>query len=633
MTIDIPPPDLACAAFARARLLPPAERRGRRPGPRARAAARASLAALALLVALASARAATPDEQVVALLDEAYESALRASPVWASSLGDHRWDDAWPDVGPEARARRREEARARLARAKAIDRTALSPGRRLDLELLVDDLELSIAGQRFESWQMPVTQVGGPHQSIPHLAESLRLDTPELRRAYVRRLEGLPAYVEQVIANLRAGLAAKRTPSRAVLGDVPAQLRAHTGAAFDDEPETHVLFGPFRDAAEDDPLAAEARRAILTRALPALRALAAFLEKEYLPGCRESIAAADLPDGAAAYAHVLRAHTTVPDLDADRIHAIGLAEVARIRREMEEVIDRTDFAARDGATGEARFAAFVAHLRTDARFYHTTAEGLVAGYRDIAKRIDAELPRLFGRLPRLPYGVKEMDAAIAPSNTTARYHPGSPELGRPGWFVANTYRLDQRPKYEMIPLTLHEAVPGHHLQIALAQELEGMHRWRRLAHHTAFVEGWALYAERLGLDMGGGERGLYADPYDDFGRLSYEMWRALRLVVDTGIHAKGWTRERAVDLMLANSALTELNVRREVDRYVAWPGQATAYKIGEIEIRRVRAQAEARLGDRFDLRAFHDALLANGPLPLGVLRAEMDRWIAAAADD
>jgi len=590
-----------------------------------------SLCAALVLFATVTSQAETPDESVVALLDEAYESALRESPTWASSLGDRRWDDRWSDFGPEARAKRREGDRDRLVRAKSIDRSGLSAERRLDLELLIHALELSIAGNRFESWQMPVTQVGGPHQWIPRIASTLRIDKPEHRRAYVERLRRLPALIDQIIVNLRAGLAAKRTPPRAVLGEVPGQLAVHADPKLLEEPERHVLYAPFDGAAADDPIAAEARAAVRDRVVPAFRAFATFLEEEYLPGCRESIAATDLPDGKAAYRHLIRFHTTVADLDADSIHKIGLAEVARIRAEMHDVIARTDFPGNATLEGDERFAAFVAYLRSDPRFYYDSAKELVAGYRDIAKRIDAELPALFGRLPRLPYGVKEMDASIAPTNTTARYHPGSPQTGRPGWFVANTFRLDQRPKYEMIPLTLHEAVPGHHLQIALAQELDGRHQWRALRHDTAFVEGWALYAERLGLEMSGGKRGIYADPYDDFGRLSYEMWRALRLVVDTGIHAQGWSRERAVAYMLANSALTELNVRREVDRYVAWPGQAVAYKIGELEIRRIRAHAEKTLGERFDLRAFHDALLANGPLPLGVLRIEMSRWIASVA--
>jgi prolyl oligopeptidase len=316
-------------------------------------------------------------------------------------------------------------------------------------------------------------------------------------------------------------------------------------------------------------------------------------------------------------------HVTTTALTPREVHEIGLNEVARIRAEMESIRKQVGF--------DGDLAAFFEHLRTDPKFYYDSPEALFEAYLAASKRVDPELVKLFGRLPRMPYGVRPIPEAIAPDTTTAYYSRPAADGSRAGYYYVNLYRPEVRPKYEIEALTIHEAVPGHHLQIALAQELEGRHPWRALRGDTAFVEGWALYAERLGLEMSGGDRGFYEDPYDDFGRLSYEMWRALRLVVDTGIHAQDWSRERAVKYMLDNSALTELNVRREVDRYVAWPGQATAYKIGELEIRRIRAHAEKTLGDRFDLRAFHDALLANGPLPLGVLRLEMTRWIETMA--
>jgi uncharacterized protein (DUF885 family) len=320
---------------------------------------------------------------------------------------------------------------------------------------------------------------------------------------------------------------------------------------------------------------------------------------------------------------------------------MGVSEVARIRAEMFRVIARTDFAQRDTLKGDELFAAFVNHLRTEPRFYCQSPQELLTGYREIAKRIDGELPRLFGRLPRLPYGVRELPKFAAPASPTAFYYPGSLTGGVAGYFMANTYRLDQRPRYEMISLTLHEAMPGHHLQIALADEVEGVHPFRRRLGYTAFVEGWGLYAERLGMEMfapigkaedAGLGRGLFKDPYDDFGRLTYEMWRACRLVVDTGIHAKGWSRQQAIDFMKHNTALSELNIEREVDRYIAWPGQACAYKVGELAIRKMRAEAESALGDRFDLRAFHDHLLGAGALPLDVLQTRMERWTKSRLD-
>ena len=289
------------------------------------------------------------------------------------------------------------------------------------------------------------------------------------------------------------------------------------------------------------------------------------------------------------------------------------------------MIARTDWFAADPAraklSNDDRFNAFVTFLRTDPRFYHTSAESLLAGYRDICKRIDAKLPEYFGVLPRLPYGVREIPRFMAPSQTTAYYQFGSMKAGLPGWFYANTYALDQRPKYEMIPLSLHEAVPGHHLQISIANEVEGLREFRRDVDATAFVEGWALYAERLGISMG-----LYENPYDDFGRLLYEMWRACRLVVDTGMHAFGMSRDDAIAFLQRNTALSRLNIEREIDRYIGWPGQACGYKIGELEIRRIRSVCEKRLGERFDLRAFHDHLLSAGPIPLNVLRTRMDAW-------
>lgn len=595
-----------------------------RPKPPTFASLLVSFAAVAAAQepAVPSAPAASADDRLLALLDEDHDALMARYPAWASVRGDRRFDDRLTDPSPEAEAAWIETSRDRLARLRQLDRFALSPRRLVDAELLDHELERRVAGARFRGWLTPVTQVDGPQQSLPQLPERLSFTHRAQREAWATRVEAIPSHLEQVIANMRRGLAEEVTPPRLVLARAAEQCRAQAQGA----PAEHALFAPFGDLSPDDALRARALAATQA-AMKAFGALADFLEREYVPGCRESIAATARADGPEFYAQCLAEHSTLP-LGADEIHELGLAEVARIKAEMHEVISRSAVELAPGLEGDARLRAFVERLRADPRSYCRTADELLARYRDVAKRVDPELPRLFGRLPRNTYGVKAMPEFIAPSSPTAYYYSGSLENGTPGWFVANTHRLDQRPTYEMVPLTLHEAVPGHHLQIALAQELTDVHRWRTLLDYTAFVEGWALYAERLGLEMGPpGSRGLYADPIDDFGRLSYEMWRALRLVVDTGLHARGWSRQRAIDYMLANSALTAENVEREVDRYVAWPGQAVGYKLGELKLRELRARAEAALGDRFDLRAFHDVVLGEGAVPLGVLEQMIGRWI------
>jgi prolyl oligopeptidase len=338
-----------------------------------------------------------------------------------------------------------------------------------------------------------------------------------------------------------------------------------------------------------------------------------YLAQKYIPACRESIAASSLPDGTATYAYRVRWHTTT-NLTPKQIHETGLAEVKRIRAEMDKVMASTGFA--------GTFADFTNFLRTDARFYFETPEALVNAYRVIAKRADPELVHLFGKLPRLTYGVVEIPAFKAPSQTTAYYEQGSPEAGRPGHYFVNTYNLKARPKWEMEALSLHESVPGHHVQISLAQEIENVPEFRKHIGYSAFVEGWALYAESLGPEMG-----FYTDPYSKFGQLTYEMWRAVRLVVDTGMHAMGWSREKAIQFFRENTGKTDQDIVVEVDRYIVWPGQALAYKIGQLKIRELRTQAERELGERFKIRAFHDAVLAQGAVPLGVLDEHMNAWL------
>jgi uncharacterized protein (DUF885 family) len=568
------------------------------------------------------------DQALLRLLAEDLDAQMRRSPTWASMRGDRRFDDQLGDPSPEAQLDALVDTQRRLAELEDLDPDQLSPRERVSAGLLRHELRGRVEAARFRGWLTPVSQIDGPQQWLPQLPQRLSFDRPEHLEAWVARLEAVPAYLDQTIANMRQGLAEGLTPPRLVMANAAEQALTQARAELVEHPELHPMFAPLAELDPDDPRAARGRRAIADGVIPAFRRLGEFLRDEYVPACRETIAASARPDGAEFYGWRVRHHTTL-DLTPEEIHALGLSEVARIRAEMLETIARTDFTPPAGtaADPDAVFAAFVAFLRDDPRFYFTDPQDLLAAYRDVAKRVDAELPGLFGRLPRLPYGVRALPAEIAETAPTAYYYQGSSENGVPGWFMANTSKLDQRPRYEMIPLTLHEAVPGHHLQISLAHELDDLPEWRETLGYTVFVEGWALYAERLGLEMGGGPRGFYADPYDDFGRLSYEMWRAMRLVVDTGIHALGWTRQRAVEFMLSNSALSEDNVASEVDRYITWPGQALAYKLGELRIRALRARAEEALGEDFDLRAFHDALLEEGALPMSVLEAKIERWI------
>ncbi len=586
--------------------------------------------------------------ELLAILDEHLEWTLRNSPVDASQRGDERYNDKLGDVGPAATARRVQEVRARLARLTAMDTAKLNEVDRLDADLLRYELEDVLAGAPLHNEQLSIDARSGPQVGMSQMCDSLPFKTAKQYADYASRLEQIPEHLAQTTAQLRAGLAANRVqPKVAMVGTVEQCFMLATQDVRE-TPSLSPFYKPYRGLPAGDESAARARKAIAEKVVPAFRAFGEFLQNEYIPKCRDTVGYSQGVDGPAAYDAALRKHTTT-GMKADEIHALGLSEVARIHAEMMTVIAHTDFPRKSELQGDALFHAFVEYLRTDKRFYYEKPEDLVTGYREICKRMDSELPHLFGTLPRLSYGVRELPPIVAPTSPTAYYYLGSMKAGVPGWFMANTYRLDQRPKYEMTALALHESVPGHHLQIALSQELEGQHPFRTFTNYTAFVEGWGLYSERLGLEVGDsdavepdgakipaaasatapqGRKNMYANPYDDFGRLSYEMWRASRLVVDTGIHARNWTRQQAIDYMLANTALSQLNIEREVDRYIAWPGQACAYKIGQLKISELRARAEKTLGPKFDVRAFHDAVLGSGSIPLPTLEAKIDRWIA-----
>lgn len=571
------------------------------------------------------------DAGLLALMDEHLEAMLERYPLWVGeAIGDERFNDQLTDESPAAYAAWREACAARLERLEDLDRSGFSEEDHLDADMLAYQLRRTVEAGQFKPEQMPITGIRGPQYRGPQLASFMTLRTAQHHADYLARLEAYPTLIDQTIEQMRAGMEAGRLPPRIVVEPAVAQAREQASEEIRENPSRSPFYRPFVQR-PDDPSAARAREVILERIVPAYERLADFLEEEYLPACRESIGAAQGVDGVEHYNFELAGHTTT-ELTAEQIHQIGLDEVARIREEMFAVIERSDFLdVRPGAEtleGDALFEAFTEYLRTDSRFYHETAEDLMNHYRVISKVVDGELPALFQTLPRTPYGVREIPRFAARTSPTAYYYRGSLRSGTAGFFMANTYRLDQRPKYEAIALTLHEAVPGHHLQIALAQELDDVHPLRSLTRYTAYTEGWALYAERLGLEMGDDrEFGLYADPYDDFGRLNFEMWRAVRLVVDTGLHAKEWTRSMAVEYMEKNTALSRHNIEAEVDRYIGWPGQATAYKIGELRIRRMRADAEAALGDDFDIREFHDVVLNAGALPLDVLESRVERWV------
>ena len=546
-----------------------------------------------------------------------WEYTMTEYPEFATDVGYPGQNARWTDNSLAAIARRKRELREPLAAVNSIGRERLGTADRLNYDLFKRGVEEQIAASRFPDEDLAVTQLGGVQQDVGQLLGRMPAARVSDYEDILARLTAVPALVDQTLALLAQGLPAGVTPPRITLRDVPQQITE----LIPDNALASPLLRPFTEfpaaipSAERARLAAAAVAAYTQGVAPAYRKLRDYLAGTYIPRARESVAMSALPDGAAWYELRVRQFTTTA-LTPQQIHELGLAEVRRIRAAMDSVIASTGF------TGtRAEFAQF---LRTDARFFYADSASLVQGYRDIAKRIDPGLIRLFGRLPRLPYGVTTIPSYTARSQTTAYYQPGSPDAGRPGWFYVNTYDLKSRPKWEMEALALHESVPGHHLQIALSQEMTGVPEFRRYGGYTAFVEGWGLYAEGLGPELG-----LYEDPYSKFGQLTYEMWRAVRLVIDTGIHALGWSRERAIQFFKDNAPKAEQDITVEVDRYIVWPGQALAYKIGQLKLRELRDSAALALGSGFDVRAFHDEVLRNGALPLDLLERDVRDWMAA----
>jgi uncharacterized protein (DUF885 family) len=555
-------------------------------------------------------------ERLKRLFDLLWEFQMHASPEYATFVGYPGLNDRWSDLSPESVEFGRRLNPVLEAALTSIDREKLTPAEQVSYDLALRHVREGIEGEAFHGEYLLINQVGGPQQGIPQLLSIMPGNSVKDYEDIIARLRGVLGVIDQTTAMLDRGLKEGITPPRVTLRDVPGQVES---LLVDDPLKSPMLkaFQKFPDTvstADRERLTRDAAAAFRDRVAPAFRKLHGYLVNTYIPAARESIAMGDLPNGKAWYAYQARVSTTT-NLTPEQIHQIGLAEVKRIRKEMDELIASTGF--------QGSFEDFCKLLRTDPRFFYDKPEDLLMGYRDIAKRIDPELIKLFGKLPRLPYGVIPVPSYSEKSQTTAYYEDGSLAAGRPGEFNANTYDLKSRPKWEMEALTAHEAVPGHHLQISLAQELEGVPEWRKHDGYTAFVEGWGLYAESLGSEIG-----LYKDPYSHFGQLTYQAWRAIRLVVDTGMHTFGWTRQQAIDYFKANSAKAEHDIEVEVDRYIVWPGQALAYKIGELKIKEMRAYAQRELGPRFDVRAFHDHVLGNGAVPLDLLEKNVRAWVA-----
>jgi uncharacterized protein (DUF885 family) len=548
------------------------------------------------------------------LVDEEWERTMRESPTWASSLGDRRYNTRWTDLSPEA-----------IAKSQAVDRDVLTelqdlqsqiaPPQLLNYQLFRREYEIRVATQEFRWHLVPLNQREGI-QDAGSTGDDLRFETVQDYEDWLARMRAFPQSMDQTIELMREGAKAGIIHPRIIMKRLPSQIAKQ----ITDKPETHLFYKPFTRMpeeiapAERERLCAEARNLVAEAIVPSYRKFATFFDEVYLPACLPEVGVWQVPNGKELYALRCREFTTT-DLTPDQIHEIGLSEVKRIRAEMEKIVQEVKFS--------GTFAEFLDHLRSDPQYYYRTEAELLSAYQLLCKQIDPQLVKLFGTLPRMPYGVEAIPSHIAPDTTTAYYRPPAADGSRAGTYFVNLYKPEVRPKYEMEALSLHEAVPGHHLQIAISHELGTLPKFRRYGGYTAYIEGWALYAESLGDELG-----LYKDPYSRFGRYTYEMWRAVRLVVDTGIHHKRWTRQQSIDFFAANTAKSLLDIENEIDRYIAWPGQALAYKIGELKIQELRRRAKEKLGDQFDLRAFHDLVLAQGAVPLDVLEGIVDDWIA-----
>jgi prolyl oligopeptidase len=557
------------------------------------------------------------DEKLDLLYQILFDYQLEVYPENGIFLGKPSDNSRWTDYSKEAITLHKKDNDLAITALAGINRNNLNNANKLNYDLLKNKLDDENKGEQFPSELMPIDQMYGAHHQVIQTITFTNIKNEKDANDLLKRLEKIPALFDQIQILMEEGIKQKITPSKNSLLKVPEQIQ---NLIADDPTKSEFLTG-YRKYTET--LSAEKKKAMNDLAIkaitekvnPALKKLKEYLEKTYIPNSRNTYGLKDLPNGINWYNYNIQQVTTTK-LTYTEIHEIGLREVKRIRTEMDSLIKKIGF--------KGTFEEFGVFLKTDPKFYFETADQLLDAYRVIAKKIDPQLPTLFGKLPRLPYGVMAVPSYSEKSQPTAYYNQGSIESGRAGNFYANTYNLKTRPKWAMEALTAHEAVPGHHLQIALGQELENVPEIRKISSYTAFVEGWGLYSESLGSEIG-----LYKDPYSKYGQLTYEIWRAIRLVVDTGIHGLGWSRQQAIDYFKANSSISENDITVEVDRYITWPGQALAYKIGELKIKELRKKATLELGDKFDVRRFHDAVLENGAVPLNILENHINEWIAS----
>ena len=554
------------------------------------------------------------EAELTAIIDDHWQWTLSQYPERRLEYGDRSGNDQWTDMSLDAFQRRYEDKRRFVQRLEQIEPATLSADAQVNHAMLLRQLRDNLTEYEDGLYLIALDMRSGP-QHRHSMIDTLPMESAQDLEDWLNRLRGLPKQLSQYQALLSEGISRDRTQAQIVMSRVPSQI----ANLITDEASESPFYRAFATIPEGiDPdtqssLQSAAATVIDEQVNPALQALLVFIESDYLPAARPPGIGA-LPGGKQVYSRLAQ-HFTTTELTPDEIHEIGLREVARIRGEMEAVIDTVGF--------EGDIAAFNEVLRTDPQFYYETPEALLEGYQAVSKRLDPGLVNLFGKLPRAPYGVRPIPDEQAPDTTTAYYMRPAIDGSRPGWYYVNLYQPEVRPKFEMEVLSVHESVPGHHLQISLAQELTGLPEFRRNGGFTAFIEGWGLYSERLGYDMG-----LYKDPYSRYGQLVYDMWRAVRLVVDTGIHYFGWSRQKAIDYFIANAAKSEADIINEIDRYIGWPGQALAYKIGQMKMLQLRGEAEAALGKDFDIRAFHDHMLSAGALPLDILERRMDAWLA-----
>ena len=569
------------------------------------------------LFALSPPAYADANDDLTALVDDVWATALKEAPVYASALGVNDYADELGDYTLTAQDRRAADAAKFLTRLNAIPAHALNAASKVEAGILRRSLMSTIEGNQFGQRAINFTTYSSWHQQLASMSRNLPFKTKADFESYNARLAQYGRVNDENIAVANVAIKGRFTQPCETLTGFEGTI---SGLIASDIRRSR-FYGPYAAKRPDSisesdfaALAAKAEATIRNVIHPALNTQLAWYTASYKPACAKAPGVSAQPDGAAYYAFRIREETTT-NLTAEQIHQIGLSEVSRIRAEMVDVAKKAGYPSRE---------AFIEHLRTDPQYYAKTPEALMEKVARVTKIIDGKMPSLFGRLPRLPYGIREIPAETAEGTTTAYYNPGSPEIGISGTYFVNTSKLNQRPLWEIPALSVHEAVPGHHHQIALQQELPLSDFRKYGASFTAFTEGWGLYSERLGIEMG-----LYDTPAKDMGRLSYEMWRACRLVVDTGIHAKGWSKQQAIAFMTDNSALSAANIEAEVNRYISWPGQALAYKLGELKIRELRNMATKELGSKFDLAAFHDAVLGQGSVPLDVLEQQIKDWVAA----